>query len=212
MKKYIDFITEKWKNAANSFEKDFLKLTSNSVDGKTMENLRKRISVRLVTNDKDYLKYVSKPTFISKKILSERFAAIHETKPVLTLNKPIYVGFTVLELSKWLMYEFHYNPIKKNFDANWFFSDTDSLTHEIKSKDVYEEFFKHKHLFYFSGHQPEFFDETNKKVPGKMKDEFKGTSINKFIGLKSEMYCIASHDDIENNTAKGVNISIIEFN
>ena len=57
-----------------------------------------------------------------------------------------------------------------------------------------------------------FFDETNKKVPGKMKDEFKGTSINKFIGLKSEMYCIASHDDIENNTAKGVNISIIEFN
>ena len=83
-----------------------------------MENLRKRISVRLATNAKDYLKYVSKPTFISKKILSERFAAIHETKPVLTLNKPIYVGFTVLELSKWLMYEFHYNPIKKNFDAN----------------------------------------------------------------------------------------------
>ena len=111
MKKYIDFITEKWKNAANSFEKDFLKLTSNSVYGKTMENLRKRISVRLVTNAKDYLKYVSKTTFISKKILSERFAAIHETKPVLILNKPIYVGFTVLELSKWLMYEFHYNFI-----------------------------------------------------------------------------------------------------
>ena len=62
------------------------------------------------------------------------------------LNKPIYVGLTVLELSKWLMYDFHYSFIKKHFDAELLFTDTDSLTYEIKSEDVYEELFKHKHL------------------------------------------------------------------
>ena len=117
MKKYIDFNTEKRTNAANSFEKDFLKLMINSVYGKTMENLRKRISVKIANNEKDYLKHVSKPTFISQKIFDKHFAAIHEIKPVLTLNKPIYVGFTVLELSKWLMYDFHYSFIKKHFDS-----------------------------------------------------------------------------------------------
>ena len=65
------------------------------------------------------------------------------------LNKPIYVGFTVLELSKWLMYDFNYNFIKKHFDAELLFTDTDSLTNQIKSEDVYEEFFKHKHLLDF---------------------------------------------------------------
>ena len=119
----------------------------NFVYGKAMENLRKRINVRLATNEKDFLKYTSKPTYITHKIFVKNYAAIHEVKLVLTLNKPIYVGFTVLELSKWLMYDFHYNFIKKHFDAELLFTDTDSLTYEIKSKDVYEEFFKHKHWF-----------------------------------------------------------------
>ena len=132
MKKYIDFNTEKRTNAANSFEKDFFKLMINSVYGKTMENLRKRINVRLVNNEKDFLKYTSRPTHITHKIFGKNYAAIHEIKPVLTLNKPIYVGFTVLELSKWLMYDFHYNFIKKHFDAELLFTDRDSLTYEIK--------------------------------------------------------------------------------
>ena len=93
-----------------------------------------------MNNEKHYLKHVRKSTFISRKIFDKNYAAIHEIKPVLTLNKPIYVGFTVLELSKWLMYDFHYNFIKKNFDAELLFTDTDSLTYEIKSEDVYEEF------------------------------------------------------------------------
>ena len=93
-------------------KKPFSKLIVNSVYGKTMENLRKRISVKLVNNEKDYLKHATKPTFISQKVFDKNFAAIHEIRPVLTLNKPIYVGFTVLELSKWLMYDFHYNFIK----------------------------------------------------------------------------------------------------
>ena len=134
-------------NAANDSEKDFFKLMINSVHGKTMENLRKRISVRLVTNEEDFLKYSGKPIRITHKIFGKNYAAIHEIKPVLTLNKPIYVGFTVLDLSKWKMYDFHYNFIKKNFDAELLFTDTDSLTYEIKSENVYEEFFKWKALF-----------------------------------------------------------------
>ena len=140
MKSYIDFNTEKRINAANDFEKDFFKLIVNSVYGKTMGNLRKRINGRLVNNAEDFLIYTSRPTYIACKIFSKNFAAIHETKPVLILNKPIFFGFTVLELSKWLMYDFHYNFIKKHFDAELLFTDTDSLTYEIKSEDVHEEF------------------------------------------------------------------------
>ena len=113
MKKYIDFNTEKSMNAANDFQKDFFKLMINSAYGKTMENLRKRISVRLVNNAEDFLKCTSRPTYILCKIFSENLATIHEIKPVLMLNKPIYARFTVLELSKWLMYHFHYNFVKK---------------------------------------------------------------------------------------------------
>ena len=115
MKKYINFNTEKRTKASNSFEKYFIKLMINSVYGKTMKNLRERINVRLVNNEKDFLKYTSRPTHITHKIFGKNYAAIHEIKPALTLKKPIYVGFTVLELSKWLMYDFHYNFIKKTF-------------------------------------------------------------------------------------------------
>ena len=127
--------------ATNDFEKDFFKLMINSVYGKTMKNLRKRINVRSVNNKKDFLKYTSKPTYVTHKLFNKDFAAIHEIKPVLILNKPIYVGFTVLDLSKCLMYDFHYNFIKKNFSAKLLFTDTDSLTYEIKSENVYKEFY-----------------------------------------------------------------------
>ena len=124
MKKYIDFNTEKRTNAANSFEKDFFKLMISSVYGKAMENLQKRINVRLVNNEKYFLKYTSRTTHFTHKIFDKNYTAIHEIKPILMLNKPIYVGFTVLELSKWLMYEFHYDFIKKHFDAELLFTDT----------------------------------------------------------------------------------------
>ena len=124
----------------------------NSVYGKTMKNLIKRINVRFVNNKKDFLKYTSKPTYVTHKAFNKNFAAIHEIKPVLVLNKPIYVGFTVLDLSKWLMYYFHYNFIKKNFSAKLLFTDTDSLAYEIKSENVYEELCKWKDLFDFSNY------------------------------------------------------------
>ena len=100
LQKYIDFDTSKRKNAGNSFEKDFFKLMNNSVFGKTMQNLRKRISVKLVNNAKDYVRCISKP---SQKIISKNFVVVHEIEPVLTLNKAIYVGFNILDLSKLLM-------------------------------------------------------------------------------------------------------------
>ena len=92
-----------------------------------MQNLRKRINVRLAKNEKDYLKHANKTAFISRKNFDKNFAAIHEIKPVLTLNKPIYVGFTVLGLSKSLMHFFHYNFITKSFDASLLFTNRDSL-------------------------------------------------------------------------------------
>ena len=122
----------------------------NSVYGKKMKNLqKKKINVRPVDNQKDFLKYTSKPTHITHKIFSKVYTAIHEIKPVLKLNKPIYVGFTVLKSSNWVMFDFHYNFIKKHFDAELLFTDIHILTYEIKSEDVCEEFFNHKHLFDF---------------------------------------------------------------
>ena len=107
-----------------------------------MENLRKRINVRLVNNAEDFLKYTNELTYVTHKYFGQDYAAIHEIKPVLILNKPIYVGFTVLDSIKWKMYDYHYNFIKKNFDAQLLFTDTDSLTYEIKSENVYKKMFK----------------------------------------------------------------------
>ena len=162
---------------------------------------------------KELLKYTGRPTQITHKIFDKNYAAIHEIKPVLTLNKPIYVGFTAVELNKWLMYDFHYSFIKKHFDGELLFTKTDSLTYEIKSEDVHEEFFKHKHLFDFSNYpeHSKFFDETNEKVIEKMKNKSEGKIIGDFVGLKSRMYFTLSDDGKESHTAKGVNIAT-EFN
>ena len=91
---------------------------NNSVFGKTMENLIKRISVELLSNAKDYVRSISKPSFFSQKIFSKNFVAIHKIKPILTLSRPVYVGFSILDLSKVLMYEFHCKYIKSNLMLN----------------------------------------------------------------------------------------------
>ena len=111
------------------------------------------------------------------------------------------------------MYDFHYNFIQKNFSAELLFTVTDSLTYEIKSENVYKEFYKWKDLFGFSNHSKDsrFYDDTNKNVIGKMKDEYGGTIIDQFIGLKSKMYSIKKCNGSESSTTKGVNI-VTEFN
>ena len=211
MKKYIDFNTEERRNAANSFETDFLKLMINSIYGKTMENLRKRINVELVNNKIDFLKYTSKPTYITREIFDKNYAAIHERKPVLTLNKPVYVGFTALELSKGLMFYFYYNFIKKHFDSELLFTNTDSLAYHIKSEDVYEELFKDKHLFDLNNYSKDskVFYPVNEKVIGKIKDVYEGKINDEFVGLKSKMYSMKDIDGKESNMAKGINIATV---
>ena len=191
MNKYIDFNIKKRMSATNDFEKDFFKLMINSVYGKTMESLRKRINVRFVNSKKDFLKYTSKPTYVTHKLFNKNFAAIHKINQILVLNKPIYVGFTVLAL----MCDFHYNFIKKDFNVKLLLTDTDSLTYEIKSENVYKEFCKWKDLFYFSNYSKHstFYDDTNKKFIGKIKDEYGDAIINQFIGLKSKMYSIKKY-------------------
>ena len=120
MKIYINFNTKKRISAANSFENNFFKLMIKSVYDKTMENLQKRINVRLVKNEKDFLKYTSRPTHITHKVFDKNYPAIHEIKPVSTLTKPIYLRFTVLKLSKWLMYDFLCNFIWKHLTMNYY--------------------------------------------------------------------------------------------
>ena len=114
--------------------------------------------------------------FFKLKIFSKNFVAIHKIKAVLKLNKPIYVGFSILELSKLLMHDFHYGYFKNKFDAKLWFTDTDSLVYEIKGEEnAYEKFYLDKKLFYFSDYSQnsKYYDVVNKKAIGKMKDEFK---------------------------------------
>ena len=111
---------------------------NNNVFGKTMENLRKQVDVRLVTKEKKLDKLTSKPTFVSSKIFNENLMAVHKVKETLTLNRLTYLGMCILDLSKMPMYDFHYNYIKKKYNsrARLLFTDTDSLTYKIEAEDV----------------------------------------------------------------------------
>ena len=214
LKQYIDFNTNKRKNAKNAFEKDFFKLMNNSVFGKTMENLRKRVDVRLVTDEKKLTKLASKPTYVSSKIINENLVAVHKIKESLTLNKPAYVGMCILDLSKTLMYDFHYNYIKNKYGdkAKLLFTDTDSLTYQIEAEDVYQDFWNDKDKFDNSDY-PEsspYYYNANKKVIGKFKDEAAGMPIREFIGLRSKMYSYGKDNRKEERTAKGIKKNVIK--
>ena len=115
---------------------------------------------------KRYLKIVNKPDFISQKMIDKNFVAVHCKKKVLTLNKPIYIGFCILELSKLLMYRFHCDYVLKTFDVNLLFTDTDSLVYEIRGCNVYDQCFMDKELLDFSEYPRNrvYFDDTNKSV------------------------------------------------
>ena len=214
LKQYIDFNTEKRKNANNAFEKDFFKLMNNSVFGKTMENIRKRVDVRLITDEKKLLKMTNKPTYVSSKIFNENLVAVHKIKETLTLNRPAYVGMCILDLSKTLMYDFNYNYIKEKYGdkAKLLFTDTDSLTYEIEAEDVYQDFWNDKDKFDNSDY-PEsssYFDKKNKKVIGKFKDEAAGVPIHEFVGLRSKMYSYMKDDQKGGKTAKGIKKNVIK--
>ena len=216
LKQYIDFNTQKRTNAKNSFEKDFFKLMNNSVFGKTMENIRKRVDVRLVTSKEKLSKLASKPTYVSSKIFNENLVAVHKIKETLTLNRPAYVGMCILDRSKTLMYDFHYNYIKQKYGdkAKLLFTDTDSLTYEIETLNAYQDFWNDKDKFDNSDY-PEnspYFNKTNKKVIGCFKDEAAGVPITEFVGLRSKMYSYVKNDSKGCKTAKGIKKNVVQKN
>ena len=138
----------------------------NCIYGKSCESVRKRMIVKLINNKKTYMRCVNKPNFISQKIFDNNFVAVHCSKTVLTLNKPIYVGFCILELSKLLMYQFRYDYVLKTFDnVKLLFTDTESLVYEIKNGIVYDQCFKDKHLLDFSGYPKNsvYYDDSKRK-------------------------------------------------
>ena len=218
LKQYIDFNTEKRKNAKNAFEKDFFKLMNNSVFGKTMENIRKRSNIKLETDPDHFLRQTAKPTYVSCKIFHENLVALNMKKNFLLLNKPSYVGMCILDLSKVLMYDFHYNFIKKKYGdrAILLFTDTDSLCYYIQTDDVYQDLFNHREMFDNSDYDEssKFYFDENKKVIGKFKDEAAGNPIKDFTGPKSKMYSYnveLPKGKIKNNKkAKGIKKNVIK--
>ena len=158
---------------------------------------------QFVRDQKTYQRCFEKPNFISQKIFHKNF--VHCSKTVLTLNKPIYVGFSILELTKLLMYQFHYDYVLKTFDnVKLLLTDTDSLVYEIKGDNVYDQCFKDKHMFDLSGYPKDsiYYCDLNKKVLGKMKDELNGIKIDKFVGLKCKIYSLIAKNDKELNKEK----------
>ena len=118
--------------------------------GKPMEIFKKTINVRLANNAEDYKKCVIKRNFVSQKIFNKKFVTIYEIKPVLTLDKSIYVGFSIFDFNKLLMYEFYYTYIKRKANPKLSFTETDSLVYKIKTDDNYKIFFEDKDLFNFN--------------------------------------------------------------
>ena len=169
-----------------------------------------------MTDEKKLDKLTSKPTFVSSKIFNENLMAVHKVKETLTLNRLAYVGMRILDLSKMLMYDFHYIYIKKKYDnrARLLFTDMDSLTYEIEAEDVCKDFWNDKDMFDNSNYleSSPYYCSADKKVIGKFKDEDCGVPITEFIGLKSKMYSYIKNDEKGGKTAKGIKKNAIKDN
>ena len=179
-----------------------------------MENLRNRYSIKLVSTKEQFTKWAAKPSFQRSTIFNENLAAIHKIKESLKLNKPSYVGMCILDFSKTLMYDFHYNYILKKYnkeDIKLLFTDTDSLRYHLKTEDAYEDFIKDRHLFDNSDYHPKskFYFKENKKVIGKMKDECAGVPIIEFCGLRSKMYSYIKENSKYCCKAKGIKKNVV---
>ncbi len=216
LKPYIDKNQALRTAATNDFEKDQAKLYNNSIYGKTVENQKKRTDIRLVNNERHCKMLIKKPHMIRFKIFDENLAAIELRKTKAQINKPFYVGFSVLELSKLLMYRFHYDYIKHQFNekAELLFTDTDSLMYQIFDENVYETFYKVREKYFdfceFPKNSP-FFDDHNKRKIGFFKDEAKGQLILEFVGLRPKMYSYLIHSEKgveEKHRAKGIQSAV----
>jgi len=209
LKPYIDLNKNLSSKAQNEFEKDFFKLMNNNVFGKTLENICNWVNIRLVNKQKSLEKCAAKPNFDHCTIFDENLVAVHMKTPELVFNKPVYLGASIWDLSKTLMYDFHDNYIKKKFrsKANLLFTDTDSLCYEIETEDFYKD---------ISADVQEKFDTSNvtpnhpsgiptginKKVPGMFKDEAGGEIIDEFVGLRAKLYAIKKLDGEEEKSVR----------
>lgn len=201
LKDWIDLNTDFRKKAKNDFEKDYFKLMNNAVFGKTMENVRDRIEVKCAFDESYYMKYKSKPNYHSCKDFntedeSKTFMLMKLDKKTVCLDKPIYAGFTILDLSKHHMYDFHYNTMKPLYGdkIKLMMTDTDSLVYKIETDDFYDDMKRYKQYFDMSEYSTinPIFNETNKKVIGKFKDETGDCIPKEFIGVRSKVYCMTA--------------------
>lgn len=224
LKRYIELNTKLRQKAKSAFEQDFFKLLNNSVFGKTLENTEKRVNVQLVNQWEDFnnttkkssqaARLIANPYFHSSSVFSENLVAIQLKPNQLVLDKPIYIGFAVLELSKSHMYNFHYNIVKPFYKEKikLCYTDTDSLIYTVNTNDFYLDL-KKRFLSYFdsSNYDPNNMyniPQQNKKIPGLFKDEMGGKIITDFVGLRSKLYCIKSQDKVTKK-AKGVKACVV---
>ena len=204
MKSHIEKNTALRMKAKNSFEKDFFKLLNNSVFGKTMENIRKRVDIRLLNEEKQARKMACRPNFKHLTIFAENLAAVYLQRTKLVFDKPVYVGMAILDLSKTLMYDFHSNYAKKKWkDLKLLFTDTDSLLYEIGTEDIFRDISEDVETMYDTsdfpkeGHPSGIPVGNNKKVIGLMKDEAAGKNIVEFVGLRPKLYSLKMEEGKE---------------
>ena len=209
LKPYIDFNTSMRSTSSSAFAKDFYKLMNNAVYGKTNENLRNRVNVEVLTNREKALKRVCKPSFKRSLTIREDLAIMQCSIANLELNKPVYVGFSILDLSKLLMYEFHYNKMLQKYkdNINLCFTDTDSLLYEIITNDIYKDMFDNIDDYDFSDYPMDhyLYNNLHKKEIGKFKDELNGMTLEEYIGLRPKCYSLLYRGEVKNNKIKNKN-------
>ena len=217
MEPYIRKNTELRKTAVNSFEKDFFKLMNNSVFGKTIENIRKRQNIFIINDRKKASKLSSRPNFDRATIFDKNLIAIHMKKTEVYFNKPVYVGQAILDLSKTLMFDFHYNYIQKKYKdkAELLFTDTDSLIYHINTEDFYKDISsdilsKFDTSDYPSNHPSGIPTGVNKKVIGMFKDEVAGKQITHFVGLRPKLYSFKIEQNKAVRKCKGIKKSVVK--
>ena len=217
LSRYIASNTRSRTAAKNEFEKDFYKLANNSVFGKTMENVRERSKIRIVNGlepDK-LLAYIARPNYKGAFQFEESsLVSVNMGESTVTLNKPIYLGQSILDLSKTLMYDFHYDYVKPKYgdDARLLFTDTDSLCYEIKTENFYEDIADDVPAKFDTSNYPKDHPIAghNKKVLGMMKDEAGGKIITEFVGLRSKLYAYKTQGCGEDKKCKGVKKAVVK--
>ena len=191
---------------------------NNSVFGKTIENIRKRQNIILVDNREKAVKLSSRPNFARATIFDRNLIAIHMKKTEVYFNKPVYVGQAILDLSKTLMFNFHYNYIQKKYSykrAKLLFTDTDSLMYEIETDDFYKDISedirtKFDTSDYPPDHESGILTGVNKKVIGMFKDEVAGRQITHFVGLRPKLYSFKVEDSSTTKKWKGVKKNVVK--